>query len=55
VSTSFAALLAFTNILALWVGFALGDDAHHEVADIADEATFDRHVQQALYAARRTP
>ena len=28
---TWTAILAVTNLLMLWIGFALGDDAHHEV------------------------
>jgi hypothetical protein len=54
-STNFALLLVAANIACLLIGFMLGDEHHHEVADIADDSSWDRHVQQALYVSRRTP
>lgn len=49
-----AALIVASSILMLFVGFMLGDEAHHEETEVADERDFHRHVQQALFVARRT-
>lgn len=47
-------MLFVTNTLMLMVGFLIGDEAHHEAADIAEEHTFDQHVQSAMWVARRS-
>ena len=47
-------MLFVTNTIMLLVGFLIGDEAHHEASDIAEERTFDQHVQSALWVARRS-
>ena len=51
-SIAWTAILAVTNILMLWVGFALGDDAHHEVEEIDMEQEWRKHVDSACWVAR---
>lgn len=47
-------MLFVTNTLMLWIGALIGDEAHHEAADVAEERTFDQHVQSAMWVARRS-
>lgn len=53
-STYTVLMLFITNVVMLFVGFLVGDEYHHEAAEVADEAGWDRHVQQALWVARRS-
>lgn len=48
------ALLFLVSIIMLFVGFMIGDEHHHECSDVAEERSFDEHVQSALWVARRT-
>ena len=48
-------MMVISNILALFIGFMLGDEHHHETVEIADENEFTHHVQQAMWVSRRTP
>ena len=49
---TWTALLVACSILMLWVGFYLGDDAHHEVEEIDMEQEWRKHVDSACWVAR---
>lgn len=49
-----SAMLFVTNTIMLLVGFLIGDEAHHEAAEVAEERTFDQHAQSAMWVARRS-
>ena len=49
---TWTAILAVTNLLMLWIGFYLGDEAHHEVEEIDMEQEWRKHVDSACWVAR---
>jgi hypothetical protein len=54
IDTTVALVLLISNVIMLFVGFMIGDEAHHDEVDILEEDSFDRHAQSAMWVARRS-
>jgi hypothetical protein len=53
-STEYTLLLFASMISVLICGYILGNEDSDRAEELADRRDFDRHVQQALWVARRT-